>query len=386
MRAFARSSRPSFSVAVAVWLAWAALSTAAGGRPPAALKIVVIEGEDAVNVIQQGSAVAPLVEVRDENDQPVAGVLLTFSVRGGSRARLAGNLDTLTVTTDVAGRGRATALIPTGRGPVTIDIRARYQNLTTMATISQTNVMTAADVVSTARGSAGASRGISARTIGILAGAGAAGSIAALRALDAAETAGPPGVPGAPGPAPDTGADGGGTPAPAPAVSCSYTGLLTGVGTHTNVGQVGPCTWDVRLTLPDATVGLSETNSRFSAASIGRQTVTLRPPCFTLPEVLVQVGDRLLFPIDVPLTRNGDVFQGSAAVDDSGSVGDGTATVTGTVAGGRASGSYGVRYSIPRTGLGDPRVGGRTFWGDFALDATFSFPASCSPGTPLGVP
>src|SRR5688500_11228988 len=46
------------------------------------LKIVVIEGEDAVNIIQQKTAVAPLIEVRDRNDLPVAGVPVTFSVAG----------------------------------------------------------------------------------------------------------------------------------------------------------------------------------------------------------------------------------------------------------------------------------------------------------------
>jgi hypothetical protein len=39
----------------------------------AALKIVVLEGEGAVNIIQQKTAVAPVIEVRDRNDQPVAG-------------------------------------------------------------------------------------------------------------------------------------------------------------------------------------------------------------------------------------------------------------------------------------------------------------------------
>jgi hypothetical protein len=38
----------------------------------APLKIVVIDGEGAVNIIQQQSAVAPVVEVRDRNDQPDA--------------------------------------------------------------------------------------------------------------------------------------------------------------------------------------------------------------------------------------------------------------------------------------------------------------------------
>ena len=42
---------------------------ALGALPPASgLKIVVLAGEDAVNVIQKKTAVAPVVEVRDRND------------------------------------------------------------------------------------------------------------------------------------------------------------------------------------------------------------------------------------------------------------------------------------------------------------------------------
>ena len=56
----------------------------------AALKIVVLEGEGAVNIIQQKTAVAPVVEVRDRNNQPVSGVFVIFKSRRAvprSRAR-----------------------------------------------------------------------------------------------------------------------------------------------------------------------------------------------------------------------------------------------------------------------------------------------------------
>src|SRR5689334_20676708 len=51
-----------------------------------AFRVVVVEGEHAVNVIQQKTATAPIVEVRDKNDQPVAGVNVTFAIRGGRAA------------------------------------------------------------------------------------------------------------------------------------------------------------------------------------------------------------------------------------------------------------------------------------------------------------
>ncbi|MEX2270277.1 MAG: hypothetical protein WD690_02310, partial [Vicinamibacterales bacterium] len=52
--------------------------------PPGALRIVVIEGEDAVNVIQQKTAVAPVVEVRDQNGLPVPGAVVRFTIGGGN--------------------------------------------------------------------------------------------------------------------------------------------------------------------------------------------------------------------------------------------------------------------------------------------------------------
>ena len=59
------------------------------------------EGEDAVNVIQRKTAVAPVVEVRDRNDQPVAGAIVNFTIRAG-RATF-GGARTVTVATDAAG-------------------------------------------------------------------------------------------------------------------------------------------------------------------------------------------------------------------------------------------------------------------------------------------
>jgi len=77
-------------------LALAGASAAQTATKPAGLRIVVIAGEDAVNVIQQKTAVAPMVEVRDRNDQPVAGAVVRFAIDGG-RATF-GGAKTLTVT------------------------------------------------------------------------------------------------------------------------------------------------------------------------------------------------------------------------------------------------------------------------------------------------
>ena len=132
----------------------------------AGLRIVVIEGEDAVNIIQQKTAVAPIVEVRDRNDQPVAGAIVRFAVQGG-RATF-GGAQTLTVTTNAVGQAVATGLTPTASGALQISASAAFQGQTAAAvTITQTNVMTAAQAASLS-GAAGGN-----------AGAGASGGAAA---------------------------------------------------------------------------------------------------------------------------------------------------------------------------------------------------------------
>jgi hypothetical protein len=150
------------------------LTTAGGGqgtpaRTQTGLKILVLEGEGAVNIIQQKTAVAPVVEVRDRNDQPIAGATVRFAIRAG-RATFGGPR-TLTVTTNSLGRAAVTTLTPSGSGAVQISATATFQGQTAAVTIAQTNVMTA----SAAGGSAGAAGGAGGAEGGGAAGGGAAG-------------------------------------------------------------------------------------------------------------------------------------------------------------------------------------------------------------------
>ena len=144
--------------------------------PAAALKIVVVEGEGAVNIIQQKTAVAPVIEVRDRNDQPVSGALVRFAISKG-RATFNG-ARTLSVTTDAAGRATAAGLAPTSSGPLQIAASAAFQGQTAAATIAQTTVATAAEASSVAAGTGaatGGGGGLSHTAVaGIVGGAGAA--------------------------------------------------------------------------------------------------------------------------------------------------------------------------------------------------------------------
>jgi hypothetical protein len=110
---------------------------------PGPLKIVVIEGEGAVNIIQQKTAVAPVIEVRDRNNLPVPGAVVTFTISGGKQAAFAGGSQTLTVTTNAAGRAAASAVSPLNSGAVQIQVQATFQGQTAAATIAQTNVVAA---------------------------------------------------------------------------------------------------------------------------------------------------------------------------------------------------------------------------------------------------
>lgn len=163
-----------------IGLALIAAGPVAAAQPrTAALRIVVIEGEDAVSVIQQKSAVAPIVEVRDRNDQPVAGAIVNFAVRSG-RATF-GGARTLSVTTNAAGRAVAAGLTPTGTGTLQITATAAFQGQSAAAvTIAQTTVQTVAEAAA-ASSAGGSGGGLSLTTIGIIGGAAAGGLVAVDR-------------------------------------------------------------------------------------------------------------------------------------------------------------------------------------------------------------
>ena len=154
----------------------------AASQPKPQLRIVVIEGEGAVNIIQQKTAVAPVVEVRDQNNLPVGGATVTFTIQGGKTAAFAGGSQTLTVTTNAAGRAVAAAVNPLSSGTVQIQAAAAFQGQTAAATITQTNVMTAAQAGASAASAGGATGGGGGLSGGAIAGI-AGGAAAAAGAV-----------------------------------------------------------------------------------------------------------------------------------------------------------------------------------------------------------
>lgn len=179
------------ATAVRASVAIALLCASVAAQSPA-LRIVVIAGEDAVNVIQQKSAVRPVIEVRDRNDVPVPGAVVTFSIQGGAASF--GGASTVSVATNAAGQAAVTSLTPTAAGAFQIQVAAAFQGQVATATIAQTNVMTAAQAAAAGAatgasgspagggsGAAGGGSGLSTTTIVTTGAAIAGGAVAAVK-------------------------------------------------------------------------------------------------------------------------------------------------------------------------------------------------------------
>src|SRR5262245_5762890 len=193
-------------VALGILVAITGIGSAQQAQRPAqaskGLRIVVLEGEDAVNIVQQKTAVRPQVEVRDSNDLPVAGATVQFTIArtgGSSAASFANGQNIVTVTTNAAGRAASGPLQAVGSGAVRIDVQASFQGQVATASVSQTNFATAAEAAkagktptsaggggasasSAGRGAVGAggAAGVAAVIAGTAAGLGAAGLSGAL--------------------------------------------------------------------------------------------------------------------------------------------------------------------------------------------------------------
>ncbi len=129
------------------------LAAKSGKIPPAPpdsgdLRIIVLEGEDGVNVLKKKTAVRPVVEVRDKNNLPIAGVaVLFFLPRGGARAEFANGAKQFSAVTDANGQAMASTMRPIGKGAFQIQVRATYQGQTASTSISQTNFSTVAQAL-----------------------------------------------------------------------------------------------------------------------------------------------------------------------------------------------------------------------------------------------
>jgi hypothetical protein len=107
------------------------------------LQIVVVEGQNAINNSKTHTGREPVIEVRDENDAPVAGAVVTFQAPGTGASALFGNGEATFLTqTDASGRAIALGLRPnSAKGPFQIRVTASLNGATASATIDQTNAV-----------------------------------------------------------------------------------------------------------------------------------------------------------------------------------------------------------------------------------------------------
>jgi hypothetical protein len=125
-------------------------SMSGAGARGTGLKIVVLEGEGGINIIEKKTAVKPIVEVTDRNNLPVAGAAVVFSI-GGGKSAFSNGARQLTATTDGLGRATVGELNPVGRGAFQIQVKATSQGQTATASIHQTNFATAVDAAQAAK-------------------------------------------------------------------------------------------------------------------------------------------------------------------------------------------------------------------------------------------
>lgn len=151
------------------------------------LKIVIIDGDEAANVVQEKIAAEPVIEVRDGDDRKVAGAVVRFKIQRMLRNRLPAAFrngkDELRTLTDAAGRARADALTPLEPGRFDIEVQVSHRGQSASTTIRHTNFSTAAQARS-----AGRQPGESSGTPGGAPAAATAGAGAAAAAASAATT------------------------------------------------------------------------------------------------------------------------------------------------------------------------------------------------------
>lgn len=116
-----------------------------GGMSAADFKITVLDGEDGVNIIKKKTAVKPVIEVRDKNNLPIAGVAVVIGL--GAFGVFDSGAHSATVVTNANGIVTAPEFRPLTQGPFNIQVQATYQGQTQTALIRQTNFKTVAQAL-----------------------------------------------------------------------------------------------------------------------------------------------------------------------------------------------------------------------------------------------
>lgn len=124
------------------------------------LHIEILKGDRAVNILKTKTAVKPVVEIRDRNNLPVAGVAVTFTAPSdGPSVIFLNGSRSITLISDPAGQVVVEGMEPVNPGDFQIAVSASLQSETVVTAISLTNVLTEHAAASSAK-KPGLSKGV----------------------------------------------------------------------------------------------------------------------------------------------------------------------------------------------------------------------------------
>ena len=106
------------------------------------LKIIVLEGDGAINDVDTRTAMSPVVEVRDENNRPVEGAQVVFRLpASGPGGVFTGGKPSFTTKTNLQGQAQAAPIILSSqKGRFNIQVSAAIGNRIGEAVISQSTL------------------------------------------------------------------------------------------------------------------------------------------------------------------------------------------------------------------------------------------------------
>jgi len=109
------------------------------------LKILVLEGQNAVNSITNKTAISPVIQVLDLMEQPVEGAIVAFEISPAGPGGSFNNTPIATVKTDYSGQATAPFKPNNTAGAFTIKVTASFGGQTVEARIRQTNDLKASE-------------------------------------------------------------------------------------------------------------------------------------------------------------------------------------------------------------------------------------------------
>lgn len=169
-------------------------------------KLTVVEDASKFRRARKGRASSQaVVKVTDENDRPVAGIVVSFGMPQLTGGSFSNGGATITSTTNSAGQASAEISVTPTTTNFSISVTASVSGTTLTASIPVSGA--AASAAAAGAAGAGAGAGLSGATIGLIVGAVAGGAVAAVCAsgnCGGNKNNSPAPVPG-PGPAPAPG-------------------------------------------------------------------------------------------------------------------------------------------------------------------------------------